>query len=160
MPELFGRTLTRDALHRRVGSLAQIGGITEFTYASGRARGVRAIRIQTGVLCVDLVADRALDVAHAAFRGVPFVWRSANDIAAPAFYDASGDEWLRSFFGGWLTTCGLANFGPPGSDAWGTFGLHGRIDNIPADELSAVTRWDGDRCLFEVRGTKIGRAHV
>ncbi|MBV8728048.1 MAG: aldose 1-epimerase family protein [Candidatus Eremiobacteraeota bacterium] len=152
MPELFGRRLTRNELKARVGSLAQVGGITEFAYESGRARGVRAVRLDTGVLSVEIVIDRALDIAHAAYRGTPFVWRSANDIAAPAFYEAAGDEWLRSFFGGWLTTCGISNFGPPGKDQWGTFGQHGRINNLPADSYSAETRWDGDRCFLEVTG--------
>jgi len=153
MVELFGQSLSREELQQRVGSLAQAGGITEFTYASGRSRGVRAIQIDTGRLCVDIVVDRALDIARATLAGVPFVWRSANDIAAPAYYDEHGDEWLRSFFGGWLTTCGLSNFGPSGHDRWGTYGLHGRINNIPADEIDVRTRWEGNRCLFEVRAT-------
>ncbi|MBV9973585.1 MAG: aldose 1-epimerase family protein [Candidatus Eremiobacteraeota bacterium] len=153
MPDLFGERISREQLNARVGSLAQVGGITEFTYNSGRGRGVRAVRVDTGVLSVDIVIDRALDIPHAAFRGTPFVWRTANDIAAPEFYEAAGDEWLRSFFGGWLTTCGLANFGPPGSDRWGTFGQHGRINNLPAANFSAQTRWEGDRCIFEVSGT-------
>jgi len=153
VPELFGQRLNREAVQARVGSLAQIGGIAEFNYAAGRGRGVRAVRLDTGVLSVEVVVDRALDIAHAAYRGAPFVWRSANDIAAPAFYEAAGDEWLRSFFGGWLTTCGLANFGPPGSDQWGTFGQHGRINNLPAESYSAQTHWEGDRCILEVTGT-------
>ncbi|MHB1550716.1 MAG: aldose 1-epimerase family protein [Vulcanimicrobiaceae bacterium] len=153
MPELYGRFLSREALQARIGSLAQVGGITEFAYGTGRERGVRGVRVDTGRLCVDIVADRSLDIARAVFDGTPFVWRSANDIAAPAYYEPSGDEWLRSFFGGWLTTCGLSNFGPPGKDRWGTFGQHGRIGNIPAGDLATQTRWEGDRCIFEVSGT-------
>src|SRR5579864_4062014 len=102
MPEIFGQRVTRKELEARVGSLAQVGGLTEFRYVEGRSRGVRTVRLDTGVLSVDIVLDRALDIVHAAYRGTPFAWRSANDIAAPAFYEAAGDEWLRSFFGGWL----------------------------------------------------------
>ncbi|NNM92121.1 MAG: aldose 1-epimerase family protein [Candidatus Eremiobacteraeota bacterium] len=153
MPELFGEHLTRAELSARLGSLAAIGGITEFEYASGRARGVRAVRVDTGRLCVEIVLDRALDIARASVDGVPFAWRSSNEIAAPGYYDPNGDEWLRSFFGGWLTTCGLANFGPAGSDAWGAFGLHGRIDNTPAAEYGARTWWEGERCFFEISGS-------
>ncbi|MBV9102099.1 MAG: aldose 1-epimerase family protein [Candidatus Eremiobacteraeota bacterium] len=153
MPELFGRALSRRELEARVGSLDQLAGITELTHDTGRGKGVRILRLCTGPLTVEIVADRALDIVHATYLGVPFVWRSANDLAAPAYYDARGDEWLRSFFGGWLTTCGLSNFGPAGSDASGDFGLHGRIDNTPAEQISAVTRWDCDRCVLEVEGT-------
>ncbi len=153
MLDLYGRQLSREDFERRVGSPAQAGGITEFTYEGGRSTGVRGIRIETGRLSVDIVADRGLDIARATLDGTPFVWRSAYDIAAPAFYNPNGDEWLRSFFGGWLTTCGLANFGPAGSDRWGSYGLHGRINTLPADDLWVSTRWEADRCLFEVRGT-------
>lgn len=153
MTDLFGRSFTHRELRERIGSLAQLGGITEFEYASGRARGVRAVRIDTGRLCVEFVVDRALDIARATLDGIPLAWRSCNDVAAPQYYDATADEWLRSFFGGWLTTCGLSSFGPPGHDRWGAFGQHGRIDNIPADEFSAQTDWNGDRCTFELRAT-------
>ena len=153
MTKIFGQDVTRNELLARVGSLDQVGGITEFAYESGRGRGVRAICVETGLLTVDIVVDRALDIPHAAYRATPFVWRTANDIAAPAFYEAAGNEWLRSFFGGWLTTCGLSNFGPPGSDQWGSFGQHGRINNLPAENFVAETRWEGDRCLFEISGT-------
>lgn len=134
MVDLYGYRLSREEFERRVGSLAQAGGVTQFTYEGGRSRGVRGIRIDTGRLCVDIVADRGLDIARATYDAIPFTWRSANEIAAPTFYNADGDEWLRSFFGGWLTTCGLANFGPAGSDQWGSFGLHGRVNNIPAED--------------------------
>jgi len=145
--------MSRRDLEARVGSLDQVGGVAELTYDTGRARGVRVLQLCTGPLSVDIIADRALDIAHARYLGVPFVWQSANDIAAPAYYDARGDEWLRSFFGGWLTTCGLSNFGPAGGDAWGDFGLHGRIDNTPAQGVCAATRWEGERCILEVAGT-------
>ncbi len=153
MPHLYGLKLSRAELLERTGRLEQIGGITELSFGGGRARGVRGIRVETGRLCVEFVADRALDIVRASCDGVPFVWRSANDLAAPSFYEPHGDEWLRSFFGGWLTTCGLSNFGPAGTDRWGEFGLHGRIDNLPVEELSATTRWDGERCTFEIAGT-------
>lgn len=153
MPEIFGRPYTRAQLEARIGSLAQIGGISDFRYVDGRSTGVRVIRVDTGRLCVDFVADRALDIVRASLDGVPFAWRAANELAAPVYYDAQDDEWLRSFFGGWLTTCGLTNFGPAGEDADGSFGLHGRIDNLPAHEVATRTRWDGERCFFEVGGT-------
>lgn len=153
MLDLYGYRLSREELERRVGSPIQAGGITHFTYEGGRSSSVRGIRLDTGRLCVEIVADRALDIARATLDGIPFIWRTANDIAAPAFYDPNGDEWLRSFSGGWLTTCGLANFGPAGNDNWGSYGLHGRINNIPAEELAAQTHWDGNRSIFEVRGT-------
>ena len=56
--------------------------------------------------------------------------------------------------GGLFTTCGLANFGPAGSDEWGTFGLHGRIDATPAENVRCQTTWRDEReCLLEIVAT-------
>ncbi len=35
----------------------------------------------------------------------------------------------------------------------GTFGLHGRIDATPAEDVVHETRWEGDECTLEIRGT-------
>jgi hypothetical protein len=56
--------------------------------------------------------------------------------------------------GGLFTTCGLSNFGPPGRDEWGTFGLHGRINATPAQNVTYRTLWlDDDSCVLEIEGT-------
>lgn len=102
MIDLYGYRLSREQYERRVGLPSNVSGVTQFIYEGGRSVGVRGISIDTGRLRVDIVADRGLDIARAALDGVPFMWRSVNDIAAPSFYDPNGDEWLRSFFGGWL----------------------------------------------------------
>jgi len=81
------------------------------------------------------VADRALDIARLKWKGIALCWQSQNEVAAPAFYDQHGDGFLKSFFGGMVTTCGLTNFGPGGADKWGEFGLHGRINHIAAENV-------------------------
>lgn len=154
MPNLFGRRYTRVELERRVGRLEQIAGITPVELVDGRSAGVRAFNVTTGTgFAFTAVADRALDVAAASYAGTALTWLSRNAIAAPAYYEPQGDEFLRTFFGGLFTTCGLTNFGPAGSDRWGTFGLHGRIDATPAEDVVCESRWDGDECVLEIRGT-------
>lgn len=150
--KLFGRDLSVAQLQERTGSLTQCGGFQPFVYSEGRSRGVRGLRLDTGAMQVEIVVDRCLDIAHVTTSGVPLMWRSANDIAAPEFYNPEGDEWLRSFFGGWLTTCGLSNFGPGGRDRWGSFGLHGRINNTPAESLAVSTQFIEGGCTFVVSG--------
>jgi hypothetical protein len=150
--KLFGTEISQADFEKRTGSLAQSGGILPLTYSDGRSNNVRGLRIDTGVFAVDLVVDRCLDIANVRFNGTPLMWRTANDIAAPSFYDDRGDGWLRSFFGGWMTTCGLSNFGPAGKDQWGTFGLHGRINNTPAESVATSTEWIDGRCTFRVSG--------
>ena len=154
MPQLFGRHYTRADPERRVGRLDQIAGITPVELVEGRSRGVRAFDVATGGgLAFMAIADRALDVAAASYKGIALSWLSRNGIVSPAYYEPQGDGFLRSFFGGLFTTCGLTNFGPPGSDRWGSFGLHGRIDAIPAEDIVHEVRWEGDECTLEIRGT-------
>jgi len=154
VPQLFGRHYTRADLERRVGQLDQIAGITPVELVDGRSRGVRAFDVTTGSgFAFTAIADRALDVAAASYEGIALCWRSRNGIASPTYYEQQGDDFLRLFFGGLFTTCGLTNFGPAGSDQWGSFGLHGRIDATPAENVVHEVRWDGDECILEVRGT-------
>src|SRR5947209_4287928 len=151
---LFGMQLTRRQIESSIGKHDQIGGILPFELTEGRARGVRALRFTTGSgLTFTSLADRALDLAHAEYCGVPLCWRSPNGDAAPSYYDPDDGRWLRMFFGGLMTTCGLTNFGPAGHDQYGSFGLHGRINCLPAESVSCSQDWEGDECVLEVRGT-------
>ena len=46
-----------------IGSVEQIGGIRDFSFNEGKAKGVRAIEINTGKLCFTVLTDRCLDIA-------------------------------------------------------------------------------------------------
>ena len=154
MVRLYDMELDRRHLERFTGRLDQVSGITPFQLIDGRGAGGRALRIATGTgLDVEVFADRALDLNRASYRGQTLCWRSQNGDVAPAFCQPDDDGFLRSFFGGLLTTCGLTNFGPGGTDEWGTVGLHGRIHAAPAEELSYSESWQGDECTLEISGT-------
>ncbi len=155
MPQLFGQAYTRDELAARAGRFGALAGITPSERSDGRARGVRELTVRTGGgLSFVAVADRALDVASAYYDDVPLCWSSCNDIAPAAFSELAGDGFLRTFAGGLFTTCGLGNFGPAGTDEWGTFGLHGRIDATPAESVRCATTWlDESTCVLDVAGT-------
>ena len=155
MPLLFGREYSRAELIARNGRLDAIAGVTPYLLDAGRGRGVRAVSARTGSgFEFDAVADRALDVFAASYRGTPLCWSASNSLAGGDDVDEHGDGFLKTFFGGLFTTCGLGNFGPPGSDEWGTFGLHGRIDATPAERMAADARWSDDAtCVLEVSGT-------
>lgn len=155
MPTFYGREYTRGELAARAGRFDALAGISQREGTGGRERGVREFVVRTGGgLSFAAIADRALDVAHASYEDVPLCWNSCNDVAAPAFFEPDGDDFLRTFVGGLFTTCGLSNFGPAGSDAWGTFGLHGRIDATPAENVRCQTIWSDERsCVLEIAGT-------
>lgn len=156
MARLYGREFSRAQLEERVGELDQLGGLKIFDAAAGPGRGARHVQVSTGngFACI-AVADRALDVASASFEGVSLVWHSGSGVLSAGLCGDEEGGFLRWFFGGLFTTCGLTNFGPGGSDAWGSFGLHGRIDAAPAEDLVCERRWEGDECVLEVRGTVV-----
>jgi hypothetical protein len=98
------------------------------------------------------LADRSLDIAQLSYKGMALAWASSTGAVHPAYYEADGLGWLRSFPGGLLTTCGLDQFGSPAEDGGESFGIHGRISNLPAEQVAYRGVWDGDDYNLEVRG--------
>jgi hypothetical protein len=106
---------------------------------NGPGRGNRIAWINTGSgLRYKVVIDRAMDIMDAFYNRHSLAWISHPGITAPNHGAISGFEWLRSFGGGLLTTCGLSHVGGPESDEYGDRGLHGRISNLPAELVSIV----------------------
>jgi hypothetical protein len=135
-PELHGLPLT--AARRYIGSLAQVARVDSFIEAEGPARGARRLRMITGGgLEIDLHPDRALDIGQVSIDGIPVAWIEPQGIVHPSFYDPHGAGWLRTFGGGFLTTCGLDSFGPPSTDDGIAYGQHGRVGAIPATVITA-----------------------
>ena len=147
------RVISRKDIERHVGNIRQMGGMRPIELVEGRARGVRCFQVDTGGgLSFTIVADRGLDIADCTFKGVNLVYHAPGGIAHPSFYDPSGNEWLRVFFAGLLTTCGLTYFGHPGPDGTVDLGLHGRYSALPAARVHDSSRWEGDEYVLEVAG--------
>lgn len=140
--------MNRQELLKRVGSVEQIGGVKEYTLRGGKADGVRAIEINTGVVRFTVLPDRCMDIAQAYYKENAVSWFSKTGITAPSFYEKDGLSWLRGFYGGLITTCGLKNIGSP----VGELGLHGRIANTPASKVSVFADWVNDEYIMRVSG--------
>ena len=154
MVQLFGRAYTRRELESYVGSLAQVGGIRPIELAAGRERGVRGFVVSTGTgFTFTALADRALDISTAAFRGRSLAYHSPAGQAHPAYYESAGAGWLRTFPGGLVSTCGLAHYGAPCVDAGEALGLHGRVNTLPVEELGYWGEWRADEYWMFLRGT-------
>ena len=154
MARLYGREWGREELLRHVGDLGQIAGIQPCRLDEGKAGGMRALEMNAGDgLRFTVLPDRCLDIPYCEYRGVPLVWQARNGLVAPEYYDARGQEWLRSFFGGLVTTCGLTQVGPPCEDDGDPLGLHGRIANAPAEDVQWGGEWQGDEHTFWISGT-------
>ena len=153
MSTLFGLELSREELLRRVGSVDQVAGIKAVEAADGPGRGCRIFQAWTGTgLYFEVLADRALDVGVCRFKGVPLSWIFPIGEVHPAYYEAEGLGWLRSFQGGLFVTCGLDHFGGPFDYPDGPGVVHGRISNLPARAVGYRTYWSGDDYVLEVSG--------
>jgi hypothetical protein len=153
MTNLFKREWSKSELLRRVGQMDQLAGIRLLEAGDGKARGCRMLDVWTGTgLRFQINAERALDISSCDFKGQPLAWRSPAGDVHPAFYEPQGLGWLRSFPGGLLATCGLDQFGSPSQADGAEFGLHGRISNSPASQVSYRAFWDGDEYKLEFTG--------
>jgi hypothetical protein len=107
----------------------------------GPAAGCRAIDLRVeGGIELRLLPDRGLDAGETWFAGVPFAWRSPVGETAPVDFD-----WMRSFGGGLMVTCGLRNVGVPSEG----HGQHGDYTFQKA-QVEAVER-SGDALIVQGR---------
>lgn len=153
MAYLYGRNWTRNELRSRIGNVEQLCGVERVVLDEGPARGVRAAILRTGAgLEIEVLLDRAMDLGRAALHGKALAYRAPGGDSHPAFYDASGLNWLRTFGVGLMATCGLQNVGSPSEDEGTAYGLHGGISATPASEIGVHSGWDGSEYRFRLTG--------
>jgi len=148
---------------QKAGSFRQLAGTRHCVLTNGGAGGVRAIDVSTGAgLAYTILPDRGLDISSASFKGVNFAYLSPQEELSPAYFNYRGAEWLRTFFGGLLTTCGPVNFGPPCDDGGTHYGLHGRFNvthatnvNDETDVAEGIIKVTGRIANFVLFGEKL-----
>jgi len=118
-----------------------IATATSSIVTNGRASGCRAIDLRVeGGISLRLLPDRGLDASDAWFGGVPLDWRSPVGETANV-----ADDWMLSFGGGLMVTCGQQNVGVPSEG----HGQHGDYTFQKAD-IEAVER-SGDALIVQGR---------
>ncbi len=149
------------AWHDKISNSAQIGGIETSVLDNGAGRGTRVAWVNTGTgLRYKVVIDRAMDIADAFYNQYSLAWLSHVGITSSQPFSHRGMDWIRTFGGGLLTTCGLSHVGGPESDQFGERGLHGLISNLPA-QLESILQPDPVAGQLEMAITgKIGQSQV
>ncbi|HPB31305.1 MAG TPA: aldose 1-epimerase family protein [Candidatus Sumerlaeota bacterium] len=154
MALLYGSEWNSKDLLERVGNISQLGGIRLIEYADGAARGMRAADIRSGSgLAFTVLLDRGMDIGPAEFAGCPLAWNSCVPLKHPAYFRGKHKNWLQSFGGGLLTTCGLSNAGAPNRDGDEDLGLHGSFSGIPAENVKTDQTWNKEDLDFSIEGT-------
>lgn len=156
MARLYGKSYTRQQLLQRVGDISQVARIKPYRLVEGFEDGVLALDVTTGSgLDFTILPSRGMDISSASYCGRSLAWRSATTDTHPAYFDHEGERgrgWLRGFYGGLVATCGLSYAGANGEDQGQLYGLHGRVGNLPATNVSWDGEWHGDDYLLTVRG--------
>jgi hypothetical protein len=153
MAEYLGKHWTKKKLLAWIGDPAQIAGARFFEYTEGKAQGVRGVSVQTGGgLQFTVLPGRGMDIPAAFFQGNALSFFSGTGITSPSYYEEPGLGWLRSFFAGLLTTCGIANSGAPSTDMGEHYGLHGRVTNAAAENVCVDQHWENDEYVISLKG--------
>ena len=119
-----------------IGNKNQLFSVKNYIMTDGRANNMRAIDIINGKgLFLTVLPDRCMDIYQLIYKDTNMSYITASGAVHPSYYDNRGIEFLRSFFAGFLTTCGLETICAGSEDAGEQLGLHGRISNIPADNF-------------------------
>ena len=135
----LNKSYSKRELSRHIGDMSQIAGVRPVELVNGNERGVRALEFKTGSgFMFTVLADRGLDILDASYNGLPIAWLSPTGAVGPAFYDRHDVGWLWSYGGGLVVTCGLTQVGVADIDEEldEELGLHGRISNTPARNVS------------------------
>lgn len=153
MPKLYGTEYSRKQLEMSTGAPWQTGGARRLTFAEGPEAGTEAVQFDTGTgLTFNVLPGRGLDIASAKFCGAPLAFELPAGEARASFFEPEGLGWLRTFFGGLVTTCGMTWAGAPCEDAGQKLGLHGRYTHIPARNVKVGDEWEGETRRLWVSG--------
>lgn len=121
-----------------IGNPAQLVTLRRVSLCEGRARGMEMIEVKTaGGLELDILPDAGLDIGQCRFRGVNMSWMSKNGYDSPAAIAPYETEFVNTFPGGLLYTCGLRSAGPANRDNGEWHPLHGRYHSLQAEHVSA-----------------------
>ena len=142
-----------------IGNLDQLMTLKEGVLTDGFSQGVKVIEVANGGnLSATILPGRCMDIYQVRYKGKNMNYLAPCGIKAPAYYDERGTQWLRNFFVGMLTTCGLQHFGSPKVIDGEERGLHGRISNTPAENIKYERGVNGENPTITLEGTmKEGR---
>lgn len=140
-------------VRRQLGHPRQLVSVERLVHAEGPAAGagVLVVRNPRGI-SFEVTLDKAMDIGWADAPGLPLAWCSSRGPVSSARHEPQGAGWTRTFSGGLLTTCGLASTGSPSTIDARDHGLHGRVGNIPVENVRwGLTEIDGEAWI-EITG--------
>ena len=121
-----------------IGNPAQLVTLRRLTVKEGRAAGTELIEVKTAAgLELDIFPDAGLDIGQCRFKGINMSWMSKNGYDSPSAINPYENEFVNTFPGGLLYTCGLRSAGPANRDQGEWHPLHGRYHSLQAQQVCA-----------------------
>lgn len=119
-----------------IGNPSQLVTVRRVVISEGRAKGTSVIEIKTANgLELDILPDAGLDIGQCRYKGVNMSWISKNGYDSPAVISPFETEFVNTFPGGLLYTCGLRSAGPANRDGNEWHPLHGRYHSLQAEQI-------------------------
>lgn len=114
------------------------------TIEEGNAKGAAVIEICTaGGLQVDILPDSGMDIGQVRYKGVNMTFISKNGYDSPTRFIPYENEFLKTFPGGLVYTCGLRSVGGGNRDEDGEYHpLHGRYHGLSAEQVATFVEDD------------------
>lgn len=131
-------------MDERIANLAQVAGVTRYTYTEGREKGLDVIDCNNGKIRFLLNVNKACDIMQLFHKGQNVSFVSKNGFMQREI------PFLNRFEGGMLYTCGLNSL----ADREG-YDFHGSIHNTPSQVLRAECDEDGIVVEAIVRDTEL-----
>ena len=132
-------------MKKQVNHPSQLCEVVRATCTEGERSGLKSVFVSNGVLNVELLENRALDVARVYYKGTNMGFLSKNGVTA-----RKEEGFLRSFPGGMLYTCGLDAIGAIEGHA-----LHGNLHNLPASFKEVRVDEEGATVVGEIRDSSL-----
>ena len=139
-----------------LGNPLQVRGAEEYILQGGRGQGMRFLYVRNGLgLEAWISLDRCADLSRVVFKGSNMGYFAPCGYVAPQYYDDKGDGFLKSFTGGFVTTCGLTAVGSPCLDNGEELPLHGTVSHLPAQLLAAEEEGEALKIRTVVRDARL-----
>lgn len=119
-----------------IGNFSQLVTVRRLVISEGTAKGCEIMEVKTaGGLEADILLDTGLDIGQCRYRGINMSWLSKNGYDSPSNFFPYENEFVNTFPGGLLYTCGLRSAGPANRDNGEWHPLHGRYHSLAAEHI-------------------------
>ena len=153
MAVFSGSNMKKSDILKRVGNIDQIAGIREYTMHGSKAEGLKLYNVRTGSgLEFDVLKDKCMDVCSMSYKGTNLSFLSKPGMVSSEYYNPFEMEFLRTYQGGMMYTCGLSNVGSLCEDNGVKYPVHGRIGHTPAGNAGVFSQWINDDYIMEITG--------